>query len=439
MQAGAQDSPGAQLDPRSLGALLVNSSVIALAAIRAGRIAFANPAFHAEFCAAGPLAGVALRDIVIDAYGDCLAEALTAAEFAPVTYVGVGRRGAEASFVVEIKLQSVMLDGSPLVVGFASDITERDRSKEHLAYLAYTDALTGLANRALFADRLHQAQLAARRHGGKFAVMMLDLDGFKAVNDTYGHVAGDTVLQLVARKFQHCVRQSDTLARLGGDEFGVLLPRLHAADAAAAVARRMIQVLDEPLELANHQVVIGASIGIAVYPDHAQSADCLLAAADTALYCAKRAGKHQFEWATGHLGADVRPVPQHTWSIVHTVGIREIDEQHAHLADLIDAVSAALKDGAADASLHGSLHQLIRYAGFHFATEERLMAEYRIADLVRHHDAHQRLLDDVAKLDLDGDVASISLILRYLQEWLYRHVDTMDRELAQALIAKGCS
>jgi len=426
------------INPQSLGLLLVGSSVIALAAIRHGRIVFANPAFHDEFHATGSLIGVPLAAIVTDSGDDRLEDAIAATEQAPISYLGTGSRGSESTFDVALNLEVAMVDGESTVIAFASDVTARHRSSEQLAYLAYTDALTGLANRARLADRLHQAMLQARRSGAAFAVLAIDLDGFKAVNDAHGHDAGDTVLQLAVRRFQRCIRDSDTLARPGGDEFTVLLSRLESREGAALVAQRMIDALSMPLDLGHSQVNVGASIGIAIFPEHARTVDGLLAAADTALYRAKRAGKHQYQWATGRFSAEALSVPSLTWNAAHLVGIDEIDAQHAHLAELIDTLSAALKEDADKSGIQAGLNELIGYTEFHFATEERLMSEHDVADLARHRHIHQRLLQDIRRLDVSADMTSISLILRYLQEWLLRYIDGADRQLGRILIAKGC-
>jgi predicted signal transduction protein with EAL and GGDEF domain len=173
-----------RIDPRALGSVLVNSKAIALAALRHGLIVFANPAFLATFRATNALVGTPLADIVVDAGGDQLADTLLAAEHAPTRYYGAGKRGEDPSFDLELSLECTELDGEPTIVAFACDVTRQHRSREQLANLAYNDALTGLANRALFADHLHQAVQHARRHPAIFAVLVMDLDGFKAINDT---------------------------------------------------------------------------------------------------------------------------------------------------------------------------------------------------------------------------------------------------------------
>jgi diguanylate cyclase (GGDEF)-like protein/hemerythrin-like metal-binding protein len=429
----------ARVDPRTLGAVLLHSEAIALAAIRRRRIVFANPAFVATFRADDSLTGVRLADIVFDAEGgEPLAASLAAAEHAPTRYWGTGRRGDGSAFEVELSLECIELGGEPTVVALAWDGTGQHRASVHLADLAYTDPLTGLANRAMFADRLHQAVRRARRHAAAFAVLMMDLDGFKAINDTYGHQAGDVALQLTAQQFQRCVRgEGDTLARIGGDEFAVLLPRLTDQQAPALVAQRIIDSLAGPLDLGAHSVQLGTSVGIAVWPEHAGNSDALLAAADTAMYRAKRAGGNQFLWATGRSHANIVSLQPLAWSAAHAIGIKEIDDQHMHMAELIDQLSAALNDDCDSHTILANLSELTQFAAFHFATEERLMEQHQVEGLVPHREEHRRLLHDIGNLKVDEDVASISLILRYLQEWLLRHVDGMDRQLGKALMAKG--
>ena len=423
------------MDPRALGAVLMHSEAIALAAMRQGRIVFANPAFVATFRADDPLTGVPLADIVFDVEGgERLAASLAAAGHAPTRYWGVGRRGDESAFEVELSLECIEIGGEPTVVALARDATGQHRASAQLVNFAYSDALTGLANRALFADRLHRAVRHARRHSAAFAVLMMDLDGFKAINDAHGHQVGDIALQITGQRFGRCVRDGDTLARIGGDEFAVLLPELVDQQAPALVAQRFIGSLASLLDLGTQSIRLGTSIGIALWPEHAGNADALLAAADTAMY---RAERDRLCWATGQSDATLVPLQPLAWSAAHAIGIKEIDDQHMQLAELINQLSAALKDSCDSHTILAALGELTEFAAFHFATEERLMEQHQIEHLVPHREEHRRLLHDIGNLNVDEDVASISLILRYLQEWLLRHVDGMDRQLGEALMAKG--
>jgi diguanylate cyclase (GGDEF)-like protein len=175
-------------------------------------------------------------------------------------------------------------------VGTLEDITERREAEAKIAFLARHDVLTGLANRALFQERLEQALSLAERGKG-FAVMCLDLDRFKAVNDTLGHPIGDCLLRAVADRLRDVVRESDTIARLGGDEFAIL--QLDVSDAAetSAVARRVVQTINEPFDLDGHQASIGTSIGIAMAPNDSAHPVQLMKCADLALYRSKQEGR----------------------------------------------------------------------------------------------------------------------------------------------------
>lgn len=187
--------------------------------------------------------------------------------------------------------------------GTVVDITDRKLSENTIHYQAFHDLLTGLPNRALFDDRLPMALAEARRQQQRVGVMFLDLDRFKIINDTLGHAVGDQLLQQVAERLVHCLRETDTVARWGGDEFTVLLPMVHHPDDLAIVAERILYALKPEFILDGHHLHITTSIGIAVYPDHGQSADVLLRNADTALYRAKETGRNTYQFYTNSLNA----------------------------------------------------------------------------------------------------------------------------------------
>ncbi len=182
-----------------------------------------------------------------------------------------------------------------MFVVVASDITDRRRIEQELRYLANYDTLTNLPNRTLLAERLSRAIVRARRQGSCVALLFLDLDRFKDVNDTLGHATGDRILRMVAQRLQQATGAAHTVARIGGDEFTVLLEDLTHADEADACAQRVLNAFDEPLLLDDRQeIVITPSIGISLYPEHAQVPTDLLKHADTAMYQAKSAGRNTF-------------------------------------------------------------------------------------------------------------------------------------------------
>ena len=170
------------------------------------------------------------------------------------------------------------------------DVSAARAQSEQMTHLAEHDSLTGLPNRLLFNDRVGQAISLASRHGGQAAVLFLDLDGFKQVNDSLGHAAGDKLLQSVAKRLLGCVRAPDTVSRHGGDEFAVLLQDVHRPEDAAATARRVLTALGEVHSVDGHQLHVTASIGMSVYPDDGFDAETLIRNADTAMYQAKKNG-----------------------------------------------------------------------------------------------------------------------------------------------------
>ena len=176
--------------------------------------------------------------------------------------------------------------------GVARDITDRKRAEAMISYQAYHDILTDLPNRVLFKDRLGLAVIQAKRNQSGLAVMFIDLDRFKLVNDTLGHVKGDELLQQVATRLKNCLRRGDTLARLGGDEFTVVLPELHDKMDAEVIASKFLETFRQPFVLDNAEFHISASIGIAVYPEDGEWIDELLRHADMAMYHVKAQGKN---------------------------------------------------------------------------------------------------------------------------------------------------
>lgn len=210
-------------------------------------------------------------------------------------------RTKSGELVWELASISPIRDENGVVTHFVSvkeDFTEMKRLQDRMHSLAHHDQLTGLPNRTLFYDRLKHTHALAKRRGRGFALFYLDLDGFKVVNDTYGHELGDDLLKAAGQRIADCVRESDTVARIGGDEFTVLLSDLQDRDTTASIARLIIDAITRPFTLNGVTCCIGVSIGISFYPGDGEEPDRLLSCADAAMYRVKNLGKNSFSfWA----------------------------------------------------------------------------------------------------------------------------------------------
>lgn len=184
------------------------------------------------------------------------------------------------------------------LVVVTQDISAHKELEMRLSHDALHDALTGLPNRVMFNDRFARVLESARRYGRRAAVLYVDLDGFKSVNDQWGHAAGDQLLQQVARRLEDCVRAEDTVARLGGDEFGIVLAAIDQVEDCEVVADKVLSAMAQPFVLDSAVAQVSASVGAGLYPRHGSDADALLAQADAAMYAAKQAGKNRFSTDT---------------------------------------------------------------------------------------------------------------------------------------------
>jgi diguanylate cyclase (GGDEF)-like protein len=207
---------------------------------------------------------------------------------------GVYERTRPNGVVLEVRSMATP-DGG--MVRTFMDITERKRAEALIAEMATHDELTGLANRSLFRERVDQALNRAQRYGEPFALLMLDLDRFKPINDTLGHPVGDEVLKETALRLQFCVRETDTVARLGGDEFAILQAQATTPDEVAILAQRILDAVATPLDVNGHRIEIGTTIGVAFAPRDAADHEQLVTKADQALYEGKKSGRNCFTFA----------------------------------------------------------------------------------------------------------------------------------------------
>ena len=225
---------------------------------------------------------------------------------------------------VEMASHRIQFEGRPARFSLVQDVTERQQLYERLVYQAHHDMLTGLPNRLLLKDRMQQVLAAAERQGQQAAILCLDLDRFKQVNDTYGHHAGDTCLQQVASALRDRLRMTDTIARSGGEEFIVLLGQLKSASDAGHVARVLLDSFRQSLLIEGHAVSLTASIGIAMYPTDGALAQDLWRLADSAMYRAKRAGGNRYVFAQhGKLPEDLAKLDQEMDAMLQEDPVRD--------------------------------------------------------------------------------------------------------------------
>jgi len=235
------------------------------------------------------------------AYDELISSSAGAAAPPPSRATGVLRCKDGTTFPYEATRTVLRSGGRTIVVVVARDISERLAAEERLQYQAQHDALTDLPNRVLFRDRLEQALVQARRNAWNMAVLFVDIDRFKKVNDTLGHAAGDRLLEAFARRLASALRVGDTVGRLGGDEFGVILPEVRQAQDAARVAEKIAASLAAPFDIDGREIFASGSMGITVYPNDSDDAETLVRNADTAMYRAKEAGRNAYRFYEPHM------------------------------------------------------------------------------------------------------------------------------------------
>ena len=222
------------------------------------------------------------------------------------------------------------------VIGVAMDITDRKQAEQRIAHMAHHDALTGLPNRVLLRDRIQQAIAQAHRNGTQLAVLFIDLDRFKTINDSLGHQLGDRLLQAVASRVLVCVREGDTVSRVGGDEFVIVIPGLHSGADASAVAAKILEVLSSAFHMNGVDLHIAASIGISLYPADGTDVETLMRNADTAMYHAKDSGRANFQFFTQHMNVAAQQRLTLENALRRALENREFELHYQPLFDLRD-------------------------------------------------------------------------------------------------------
>lgn len=319
------------------------------------------------------------------------------------------------------------------------DITSRARATAEMLRLAYHDHLTSLPNRRLFHDRIRMAIIQARREKSRVALLLVDLDRFKPVNDNYGHAVGDLLLKAAARRMQSCLRESDTLARVGGDEFMAIVPGICSDDDALGVAEKIRLSLLKPFDLeGGHTLSISCSVGVAIYPEHGRDDRRLAKHADEAMYRAKERGRNGVALFSGGEAVEAAEPPPATiilrlvWHRSFRSGHELIDREHRELFEQANGlIQAALSAGRPQADLTQIVDELIEKVRVHFADEEELLAQLAYEDLAAHAAEHRRLLERARELrDLEGSgwLTVGPLVTFIAQDLVARHMLIDDRK-----------
>ncbi len=277
-----------------------------------GVIETANPAAERIFGHnSGALAGVSISELIPSTRGRRQSDSAAALKNLETDLLettsgrqvtGIRRDGT--SFPLEISLSDFNLRHRLHYIAVMRDITERKKAEDKLKFLATRDPLTHLPNRYLFTERLGECVAASDASGTKMAVLFIDLDNFKNINDAMGHAAGDVVLQLAGKRLESCVRGRDTVARLSGDEFTVILEGVHEDDEVEAVANRMLKALNQPFHVDGQELYSSGSIGVIIYPDSCDNVDELLKNVYTASHHAKKQGRNNFQFYSSTLSAN---------------------------------------------------------------------------------------------------------------------------------------
>lgn len=326
-------------------------------------------------------------------------------------------------------------------LGVAADITERTLAAAKFARMAHYDHLTRLPNRRLLHDRLQVAITQARRDQLRLAMMLVDLDKFKPVNDQHGHSVGDLLLKTVARRMLSCLRESDTLARVGGDEFVVILPAISSENDAVRVAEKIRVELNRPFDLpGGYKVEIACSIGIAVFPDHATDEKNLSKKADDAMYIAKEKGRNRVYLLNDGLvedeqketGARDLSFMRMVWHRSYRCGNEIIDREHRELFDRANTlIHAAMADTGSGEKVAVALDEMISSITHHFVSEEDVLAALHYPLLLDHRHKHQGLVEqalDLRRRSERGDLRLGELVAFLSQEVVVKHMLREDRK-----------
>jgi diguanylate cyclase (GGDEF)-like protein/hemerythrin-like metal-binding protein len=348
--------------------------------------------------------------------------------------------GDDTQSAVDLSLSCMTIGEKSVALGVINLRSEKERIRRLLDRLAFHDTLTELPNRVLLFDRINQSLSRFNRESAGFAITVLDLDGFKKINDARGHAAGDILLMTVAKRLADCVRNVDTVSRLGGDEFALILQGVNNEHEAESVLSKVIAEISAPIIIEGVEMQVGVSIGIAFCPHDGASIQELLGRADFAMYEAKRAGGSCYRISTGQMSGissrhDLTPLID---SI--QLGFDVIDEQHEEIVSCIRGILRSLSGNEGEDGLRRRAEYLLQLTQEHFSTEEDLALRYAVSGQEKHRFEHKDLLRQLHEM-LPSNVESqgLTLVTHSFKDWLIPHIQDADNTLVQQLKAAGAT
>jgi diguanylate cyclase (GGDEF)-like protein/hemerythrin-like metal-binding protein len=370
--------------------------------------------------------------VIVVSFGEAEVQKLAAGRFE--LFLSAGLTVLIFVLMLSVTLTIVLLDHERI----AQSHLQLSALNKQVRDQAMFDALTGLPSRHSFFEFFARDLSLARRNNRSVALLFLDLDGFKKVNDVLGHACGDEVLKTVATRWRSLVRATDTVARLGGDEFAVIISDLEDHLSLNRIGAKLIQALNEKIALSEGRFAhVGVSIGAAVYPDNALEMDTLLAAADDAMYRSKQSGNNAMRISEAVVSDSASAASWLTFSSAHLVGVQEIDDQHRQLVQMVNGINKSIVKKIEASQIESAFQQLLDYTRLHFATEQRLMLKHGYTDSTTHQHEHQLLLRKLGDLATQTDQGNDLLILQTIKDWLMIHIEHADKPLGAFLVAQG--
>lgn len=338
---------------------------------------------------------------------------------------------------IDLVISGMQISGKNVALGVISERTEKERIRRLLDRLAFHDTLTQLPNRVLLFDRINQSLSRFGRDGSGFGIAILDLDGFKQINDTQGHATGDYLLKAVSQRLAECMRSVDTVARLGGDEFALIIQGVTNAEEADMVLRKIIVEISKPFLLNDIELQVSASIGIAFCPNDGASIHELLGRADFAMYQAKREGGSCYRLSTGELAALSSRLELEPLIDVIKLGFDIIDEQHEEIASCIRGILRSLSGEDEHSGIKRRTDYLLQLVEEHFGTEEELMLRYAVSGQDEHRSEHKDLMKQLNELLPNHENHGLTVMTHSFKDWLVPHIQNLDANLVDQLKAEG--